>query len=76
MVESGDEADFVVSIVINEHGDPARPFGVTLGLITAANNSLLMELFWDYVDVQEMYGWNVGAILAPEAPGYLSATNN
>jgi hypothetical protein len=74
VVDSGDEADFLVSTVITGHED--RPSCVTLGLITAANNSLLMELFWDFVEPREMYSWNVGAILAPEAPEYLSAASN
>jgi hypothetical protein len=73
VVHSREEADFLVTPLIITHEDSARPSCLVLGVITAANNSLLLELFWDYVDVKEMFAWDLGGILAPETSGERTA---
>jgi hypothetical protein len=64
VVENGEEADFLVSMSIGEREGPGGRF--TLGLMTAGDSSPLLELSWDYARVEEMYGWGVGNILAPQ----------
>jgi hypothetical protein len=74
VVDSRDEADFLVSVSIAEKDEGDGSSSVTLGLITAPNNSLLLEFFWDYRDAKELYTWNIGTFLAPEAPSVADLT--
>ncbi|MDR1597039.1 MAG: hypothetical protein LBR99_04970 [Treponema sp.] len=66
VVESPDEADFLVSVAIAENEDSGYTSYIILGLTMAADGSPLIEISYNYVDVEEMYTWNIGAILAPE----------
>jgi hypothetical protein len=68
VVESRDEADFIVSGVIDANGGPDPSSSFTLGLTAASNRSFVLELSWDYVDMEELYFWDIGSILAPVAP--------
>ena len=68
VVGSPEEADLVVSVALTAHENPGNAALCTVGLIAAPNNSLLLELFWNYVDAREMRSWGVGSILAPEGP--------
>jgi hypothetical protein len=65
VVESQDEADFLVSSAINANEGPDPSSRFTLGLMTAADSSFVLELSWDYVDMEELYFWDIGSILAP-----------
>jgi hypothetical protein len=65
VVDHPDRADLLISVRIAQHENAERPSSITLGLITAVNNALMLELFWDYLDREEMYAWDIGGILAP-----------
>jgi hypothetical protein len=65
VVDSPEAADFLVSLVITDNEDEGNSM-LTLGLTAAAaSETLLLELSWHYVDVEEMYRWDIGSILAP-----------
>jgi hypothetical protein len=66
VVESPAEADFLVTVAITEDVGPNHADCFVLDLIIAANNCLLLEICWDYVDPAEMRSWRIGSILAPE----------
>jgi hypothetical protein len=68
VVDSEEEADFVVASIINEHGGADSSTRFTMGLLTAADSAPLLELSWDYRDPHEMYLWDIGGILAPVVP--------
>jgi hypothetical protein len=73
VVESPEEADFLVSLAIQENGGSSgAPSFLTLGLATIADSSPLIEISYNYADVGEMYSWNLGSLLAPAAPAVLT----
>jgi hypothetical protein len=65
VVESEEEADFLVVMSIDKREEPEQHARFTLGLMTAGDSNPLLELSWDYKRVEEMYAWDVGSILAP-----------
>jgi hypothetical protein len=65
VVDSEDEADFLVSSTISRLGEADSSSRFTLGLMTFADNSPLLELSWDYANMEDLYRWNIGSILMP-----------
>jgi hypothetical protein len=71
VVNSREEADFLVSLSIVRNEDPAHSSTLILGLsaASAARDSPLLELFWNYRVVEEMYTWGIGAMLSSGIAG-------
>ncbi|MDR1597040.1 MAG: PorT family protein [Treponema sp.] len=73
VVDSPDEADFLVSVAIAKNEDSSYTSYLTLGLTTAVDQSPLIEISYDYDNVEEMYSWNLGTLLAPAIPSLSTA---
>jgi hypothetical protein len=73
IVDNEDDADFRVFSTIIESGSPEGFSRFTLGLATIADSSPLLELSWDYANMEELYRWDIGSILAPAPPPAVSA---
>jgi hypothetical protein len=71
VVDSPGVADFLVSLSIVRNEDPADSSTLTLSLsaASAASESPLLELLWNYLEVEEMYTWNIGAMLSSGMAG-------
>jgi hypothetical protein len=71
VVDDREDADFLVSMSILEN-ENAGYSSFTLGLVSRANIAPMLdgkfEMTWDYYDLEEMYAWDVGGILAPGPP--------
>jgi hypothetical protein len=67
VIEDPEEADFLVYVTISESGYPETPSSLTMGLTAnmEAGDFPLLELSWNYANVEEMYTWDIGGILAP-----------
>ena len=74
VVENEEEADFLVSVRVDDSEEGADFSHLTLGLMTAAVETPVLELTWRYADKEEMYGWDIGSILAgPVDPAAVAA---
>jgi hypothetical protein len=65
VVNNPEEADFLVSMIINETGDDDNTAMFTLSLTTFADETPLLDLSWIYADMEEMYTWDIGSIFSP-----------
>ncbi|MDR0708451.1 MAG: PorT family protein [Spirochaetaceae bacterium] len=63
IADSPDGADYLVSMTITEDADSDVPgearFLFTLVVTKASDTSSLVELSWEYANVEEMYQWNL-----------------
>jgi hypothetical protein len=77
VVDSRGEADFLVSLSIVRNEDPAHSSTLILGLsvASAVSDSPLLELFWNYLEVAEMYTWGIGAMLSSGIAGDADAAS-
>jgi hypothetical protein len=71
VVDRREEADFLVSLSIVGNEDPAHSSTLILSLTaaSAASGSPLLELFWSYLEVEELYTWGIGAMLSSGIAG-------
>jgi hypothetical protein len=71
VVDRREEADFLVTLSIVRNEDPAHSSTLIMGLTaaSAASDSPLLELFWNYLELGEMYGWGIGAMLSSGIAG-------
>jgi hypothetical protein len=78
VVDSREEADFLVSLAIVRNEDPAHSSTLIMGLsaASAASDSPLLELFWNYLVVEEMYTWGIGAVLSSGMAGDVDAASD
>ena len=63
VVDTLEESNFNITMNLSEYEDEETPGVVinhfTLGVIRTADGSVVVELSWDYHELEEMYQWNL-----------------
>jgi hypothetical protein len=75
VTDSREEADFLASITIVKKDGP-DPFSTLVLDLRAVSggDSPALELFWNYREMEELYTWNIEAILSSQMSGDLEAS--